>query len=69
MRFPIAYCSFRYIKFKIMQKYILFLNIISTKYEIYYFKNTNNNWEFDGRWNTVWSKMGSANGFIWPYIR
>lgn len=25
-------------------------------------------WELTG-WNTVWSRNGSADGFVWPYIR
>ena len=25
-------------------------------------------WELTG-WNTVWSRNGSAGGFVWPYIR
>ncbi len=36
---------------------------------IYYFRRSNNNWEFDRWGETIWSKMGSADGFIWPYIR
>ena len=25
-------------------------------------------WELTG-WNTVWSKSGSADGLVWPYLR
>lgn len=25
-------------------------------------------WQFD-EWETVWSRTGSASGFVWPYIR
>ena len=32
------------------------------------FYKDNDNWCCDS-WNTVWSKTGSADGFIWPYIR
>lgn len=36
---------------------------------IYYFKCDNdNNWEFD-YYDTIWSNTGSADKFIWPYIR
>lgn len=36
---------------------------------IYYFKRDNgDNWKFD-YWDTIWSKTGSADKFIWPYIR
>ena len=36
---------------------------------IYYFKRDNgNNWMFD-HYDTIWSKTGSADKFIWPYIR
>ena len=31
------------------------------------FININDKWEIT-KWNTVWSKMGSADNFIWPYI-
>lgn len=32
------------------------------------FKKHNDLWLMDS-WDTVWSKSGSADGFIWPYIR
>lgn len=32
------------------------------------YKKENGNWYFD-RWETVWSGSGSADGFVWPYIR
>lgn len=36
---------------------------------VYYFeKNENDDWKFD-YYEAVYSKMGSADGFIWPYIR
>lgn len=35
---------------------------------IRYFK-TDNSWVIDGWVKTIWSKTGSADGFIWPYIR
>ena len=36
---------------------------------IYYFKRDNeNNWKFE-HYDTIWSKTGSADEFIWPYIR
>lgn len=36
---------------------------------VYYFKRDNgNNWVFE-RYDTVWSKSGSADKFIFPYIR
>ena len=30
--------------------------------------NKSEEWEFV-EWNTIWSTSGSADGFIWPYIR
>lgn len=56
-------CSNNYAKV-----YSVFENELNKGGDIYCFKCNNNNWEFD-RWETVWSKMGSADGFIWPYIR
>ena len=37
---------------------------------ILYFErsNANSEWEFVN-WNVIWSKHGSADGFVWPYIR
>ncbi|MBQ7573975.1 MAG: hypothetical protein IJT23_06915 [Clostridia bacterium] len=36
---------------------------------VYYFKcDSENNWKFDYS-DTIWSKSGSADNFIWPYIR
>ena len=32
------------------------------------FGNENGKWSCKN-WETVWSKSGSADGFIWPYIR
>ena len=32
------------------------------------YKKENGSWYFD-RWETVWSRSGSADGFVWPYIR
>lgn len=29
----------------------------------------NNNWFFESWERTVWSSSGSADGFVWPYIR
>ena len=48
--------------------YSVFENELNKGGDIYYFKCNNNNWEFD-HLETVWSKMGSADGFIWPYVR
>ena len=37
---------------------------------ILYFKRANkkSNWEFV-EWEVVWSDSGSADGYVWPYIR
>lgn len=32
------------------------------------FEKKNNKWIMD-TWDTVWSRTGSADGFIWPYVR
>jgi hypothetical protein len=54
------------------------LNYTSLSANVYYknyyggnvlrFIRQDDGWVLNG-WNTVWSKMGSADGFIWPYIR
>lgn len=33
------------------------------------FSKQGDGWMYDGWEKTVWSKQGSADGFIWPYIR
>lgn len=33
------------------------------------FKKVNGEWKYDTWEATVWSKTGSADGFVWPYIR
>lgn len=35
---------------------------------IIYFKKENDNWVLV-HWKTIWSKFGSADEFMWPYIR
>ena len=32
------------------------------------FKNVNGVWKYTGQWDTVWSKSGNADGFVWPYF-
>lgn len=36
---------------------------------IYKYKKYNNKWCFEEWGETVWSRRGSADGFIWPYGR
>lgn len=37
--------------------------------DILTFRKVNGSWELEnGGWVTVWSKTGSADGFIWPYF-
>jgi len=33
------------------------------------FSKQKNQWKFDKWEETVWSKSGNADGFMWPYIR
>ena len=33
-----------------------------------FYKRSYEEWEMIG-WNTIWSKTGSADGFMWPYYR
>lgn len=33
-----------------------------------YFVKKDDQWVFDS-WETVWSKSGSADSFVWPYFR
>lgn len=37
--------------------------------DILVFSKYNGEWKYDKWERTVWSKTGSADGFIWPYIR
>jgi sensor histidine kinase regulating citrate/malate metabolism len=49
-----------------------------SKAEVYYvnkeggdiisFKKVKDQWIME-EWNTIWSRTGSADGFMWPYIR
>lgn len=49
--------------------YYVFTGDLNSSGNIYHFKSDEmNQWIFDG-YETVWSKTGSADGFIWPYIR
>lgn len=36
---------------------------------IFTYKKYNNKWNFENWERTVWSSSGSADGFVWPYIR
>ncbi len=37
--------------------------------DILIFSRLSNEWRYEKWERTVWSKSGSADGFIWPYIR
>lgn len=37
--------------------------------DILVFSKKNGEWEYDYWEKTVWAKYGSADGFVWPYIR
>lgn len=61
------------------QKYYKVLDYSDATARVYYvsvnragnvlsFTKKNGSWELD-KWETVWSKSGSADGFIWPYLR
>lgn len=61
--------------------YLKVLNYSDSEAQVYYvsenrsggnilsFVQQNNIWKYDKWERTVWSKTGSADGFIWPYIR
>jgi len=63
------------------QKYLKVLNYSDTSARIYYvsvngyggdiltFVKKGDIWVYDKWERTVWSKSGSADGFIWPYLR
>ena len=36
--------------------------------ELVKYKKQDGKWEFHS-WSTIWSTSGSADGYIWPYIR
>lgn len=36
---------------------------------LFKFSNKDGEWRFEQWERTVWSKTGSADGFIWPYVR
>ena len=60
--------------------YLKILNYTNDTAQVYYvsknrssgnilkFHKEKNKWVCS-EWNTVWSKSGSADGFIWPYVR
>lgn len=59
--------------------YLKVINISKSKATVYYvskgtfgniihFANSNGQWKLQS-WETVWSKNGSADGFMWPYLR
>lgn len=49
--------------------YAVFKSELNKVGSIYYFKCVNgNDWEFE-HYDTIYSKMGNADKFVWPYIR
>ena len=62
-------------------EYLKVLNYTSDTAQVYFvsanrtggnilsFSKLNGKWKYDKWERTVWSKIGSADGFIWPYIR
>lgn len=62
-------------------EYLKVLNYTSDTAQVYFvsenrtggnilsFSKQNGKWKYDKWERTVWSKTGSADGFIWPYIR
>ena len=60
--------------------YLKILNYSDSEAQVYYvsenrsggdvliFCKENNEWKTIS-WKTIWSKTGSADGFVWPYIR
>ena len=61
-------------------EYLKILNYSDKEARIYYvsqdylsgdillFTNENDEWQYDSWERTVWSKQGSADGFVWPYV-
>lgn len=63
------------------QEYLKVLNYSDTSARVYYvgienrggavllFVKKDGQWTFDKWGREIWSKSGSADGFVWPYIR
>lgn len=45
---------------------VLYIAAEHSSANIFYFKKKNGLWIMDS-WDTIWSKTGSADDFIWPY--
>ena len=64
-------CNIKVLKYNndYAKVYAVFENDLSEVGLLYYFiKNDDGNWIFD-YYDAVYSTMGSADGFIWPYGR
>ena len=64
-------CNIKVIKYNNdnAKVYVVFENVQNEVGLVYYFvKTENSNWVFD-HYDAVYSTTGSADGFIWPYIR
>ena len=53
--------------YKTAQVYYVSRNHLSG--DILVFSKENGEWEYDHWKKTVWAKYGSADGYVWPYIR
>lgn len=61
--------SFKIIEYSQTEATVYYVDADRTVgFTIQFFKNQSNHFEIKS-WDTVWSKSGSADGFIWPYIR
>ena len=61
--------SFKVIDYSQAEATVYYINAERTVgFTIQFFKNQSDYFEFKS-WDAVWSESGSADGFIWPYIR
>ena len=61
--------SFKIIDYSQTEATVYYVNTDRTVgFTVLFFKNQSDYFEFKS-WDVVWSKSGSADGFIWPYIR
>ena len=59
---------FKVMKYSEMEAEVYYVQGEHLGADLFTFIKDNNQWKLDS-WETVWSKYGSADKFIWPYYR